>query len=146
MFDFIRPIFKNLFRKPSTRNYPFKIRESFSNARGHIEGIDAKACIFCALCEKKCPADAIKVNRTERTWQIDRYKCVICNLCVEICPKKCINMSEVHLAPEYMMEKLLIKGEPVPKKEVPVVQDAEVKKEAISEESKPDLQTENADV
>lgn len=114
MFEFIRPIFKNLFHKPSTRNYPAQTRVPFEGGRGCIDGIDADKCIFCGLCEKKCPADAIKVDRAERIWKINRYKCVICNVCVEICPKKCINMSNIHLKPEYAKEILTISG---PKKE-----------------------------
>ena len=123
MFDFIRPIFKNLFHRPSTRNHPFEKREPFAGARGHIEGINVKECVFCGICEKKCPANAIKVNRQERTWEIDQYKCVICNVCVEVCPKKCINMNPSYLSPGYEMKLKVQKGDAVIKKEIPKTQE-----------------------
>ncbi len=100
MLDFIRPIFRNLFKKPVTRLYPVTPRETFDNARGHIEGINEN-CVFCGICAKKCPADAIVVDRKAKTWTIDPFKCVICNVCVETCPKNCITMSESHKTPEY---------------------------------------------
>lgn len=100
MFDFIRPIFRNLFKKPVTRAYPFFVRDSFANARGHISGID-DTCIYCGICEKKCPADAIKVDKQNKIWNLDQYKCVVCNVCVEVCPKHCINMDTHHKTAEY---------------------------------------------
>jgi formate hydrogenlyase subunit 6/NADH:ubiquinone oxidoreductase subunit I len=92
MFDMIENVFKNLFSRPATRMYPFEKREPFKDARGHISGIDIDKCIFCGICSKKCPSDAIAVNKTEKAWEIDQFKCIVCGVCVEVCPKKCINM------------------------------------------------------
>ena len=115
MFEFIRPIFRNLFRKPSTRLYPFSVREPFDKARGHISGVNEN-CVFCGICAKKCPADAITVDRKEKVWKIDQFKCVICNVCAESCPKKCINMSNIHRTAEYKKSYVSVQG----KKEEPV--------------------------
>ena len=109
MFDFIRPIFRNIFKKPVTRQYPFTVRDPFDNARGHIEGA-GEDCVFCGICAKKCPADAIEVDRKAKTWKVDQFKCVICNVCVESCPKKCITMNPVHRTAEYKKSRVVLQG------------------------------------
>ncbi len=96
MFKMVENVFKNLASKPATRLYPFEKREPFKDARGSIEGCEIDKCIFCGICQRKCPANAITVNRAEKSWEINQFKCVICNECVESCPKKCIVASEAH--------------------------------------------------
>ena len=96
MFDMLSSIFKNLGSKPATRMYPFDKREPFKNSRGQISGIDIDVCIFCGICARKCPADAIVVNKAEKSWEIDQFKCVVCGVCVEVCPKKCLLMEAGH--------------------------------------------------
>jgi formate hydrogenlyase subunit 6/NADH:ubiquinone oxidoreductase subunit I len=96
MFDMMKNIFKNLGSKPATRNYPFDKREPFKNTRGQVAGVDIDTCIFCGICSKKCPADAITVNRNEKSWEINNFKCVVCGVCSEACPKKCLHMGEAH--------------------------------------------------
>ena len=105
MFDMIGNIFKNLSSKPATRMYPFDKREPFENSRGQISGIDIDKCVFCGICSKKCPAEAISVNRQEKSWEIDQFKCVICGVCTEVCPKKCILMEEQHKTASTTKEK-----------------------------------------
>lgn len=94
MFDMIGNIFKNLKKGPATRRYPFVKRELFKASRGSVKGIDPDKCIFCGLCARKCPANAITVDRNSKTWEINPFKCVICGACSEVCPKKCLSMSE----------------------------------------------------
>lgn len=101
MFDMITSIFRNLGSKPATRLYPFEKRENFKDTRGQISGVDIDACIFCSICEKKCPALAIKVNKAEKSWEINQMKCIVCNVCSEACPKKCILTSEQYKAPVF---------------------------------------------
>ncbi|HEY5584785.1 MAG TPA: 4Fe-4S binding protein [Ruminiclostridium sp.] len=108
MFKMMGNIFKNLVSKPATRLYPFEKREPFKNTRGQIAGCDIDKCIFCGICQRKCPADAIVVNKEEKSWEIDQFRCVICNACVEACPKKCIISSETHKTPQYKKDKLKI--------------------------------------
>ena len=84
-------IFKNLFRRPATRMYPAVKRENFELSRGHVE-IEIATCIFCGICSRKCPADAIVVEKPKKAWTIDPYKCVLCAACVDACPKKCLYM------------------------------------------------------
>ena len=51
-------------------------------------------CVYCTLCAKKCPVDAITVDRAAKAWAVDAGACVGCGTCVEACPKKCLTMSK----------------------------------------------------
>lgn len=82
---------KNLLTRPATLMYPFKPGKVFPGTRGQI-AIKIEDCIFCGICQKKCPSDAITVTKDTRTWAIERLNCVNCNYCVEVCPKKCLRM------------------------------------------------------
>lgn len=113
MLDFIPVVLKNLFSKPATRNYPAKKRHLYKNERGHLK-IDIDDCIFCGMCSRKCPADALKVDRKERTWSIDRFRCVVCSSCVESCPKKCLSMEAEYTPPTNVKSIETYKGKPAP--------------------------------
>jgi len=108
MFKMMGNIFKNLVSKPATRMYPFVKREPFENSRGHISGCDIDKCIFCGICQRKCPADAIVVDKAEKSWEIDQFRCVICNACTEACPKKCIISSSTHKTSQYNKDTLKV--------------------------------------
>jgi formate hydrogenlyase subunit 6/NADH:ubiquinone oxidoreductase subunit I len=84
-------VLRNLFSKPATRLYPFVKRTPYKNTRGSV-GIDINSCIYCGICQKKCPTDAIVVAKADRLWQIDRMRCIACSACVDACPKKCLTM------------------------------------------------------
>jgi formate hydrogenlyase subunit 6/NADH:ubiquinone oxidoreductase subunit I len=56
---------------------------------------DIEKCIFCLLCEKNRPTDAIVVSKERKEWQIDRLKCCTHRRCVEVSPKKCLLMHNV---------------------------------------------------
>ncbi len=98
MPSFTKTALKNLFSQPATRMYPQVPREYPERTRGHIE-IDMSTCILCGICSRKCPADAIKVDRTGRTWSIERFGCIQCNSCVESCPKKSLSMHQTYTEP-----------------------------------------------
>jgi formate hydrogenlyase subunit 6/NADH:ubiquinone oxidoreductase subunit I len=102
MFDMIGNIFKNMASKPATRQYPKEKRVPFKDARGHIS-INIDNCIFCGICSRKCPSNAITVNRNDKTWEINPYKCIICNECVGSCPKKCV-VSNVDYNPAVLVK------------------------------------------
>lgn len=113
MLDFIPVALKNVFSKPATRNYPSVKRTPYDGQRGHI-GIDMDKCIFCGICSRKCPVDAITVKRAERTWSIDRFKCVMCGSCSENCPKKCLSIAPEYTAPANVKSSDTYEGKPVP--------------------------------
>ena len=54
--------------------------------------MDAEKCVYCTLCAKKCPQEAIRVDRKEKIWELDKEKCVECGICAGACPKKAIGM------------------------------------------------------
>jgi|GEM_PF-623735 len=114
MFDMFRNIIRNLKFGPKTRKYPFEKRPTFENARGGLKGIDAEKCIYCGICAKNCPANAIEVDRTTKEWKLNIGKCIICNICVEACPKDCIYMSKNYRKPSPTVGRnvLVIKQEP----------------------------------
>jgi ech hydrogenase subunit F len=91
-------VLKSLFKKPATRRYPFVVREPFARTRGGIE-IDIAKCTLCTLCQKRCPTEAIIVDREKKFWSIYRIKCIACNACVEACPTKCLSMMPKYAAP-----------------------------------------------
>ena len=46
---------------------------------------DLNKCKFCGLCAKKCPNQAITVDRKAKTWTLAEAQCVSCGLCQEAC-------------------------------------------------------------
>lgn len=98
-FKIGKVVLKSLFRKPATLMYPVIPRKWEERTRGHI-GIEEEKCILCGICGKKCPTNAIKVSRDQRTWVIERMQCIQCGCCVEVCPKKCLLMRQEYTAPD----------------------------------------------
>lgn len=97
-FKISKLMLKGLFKKPATQNYPQTPKEWQERTRGHIE-IEEASCILCGICMKKCPAQAITVVKSDRTWTINRMRCVQCGCCAEVCPKKCLHMNQVYKEP-----------------------------------------------
>lgn len=91
-------VLKSLFKKSATLMYPVIPREWTSNTRGHI-GIEIDKCIACGICMRKCPTNAITVDREKRTWSIERMQCVQCGHCVRECPKSCLTMEPLYTEP-----------------------------------------------
>ncbi|MDD5317726.1 MAG: 4Fe-4S binding protein [Candidatus ainarchaeum sp.] len=91
LFRMAKTALKNLASKPATQMYPAKPARKFKSTRGRVEN-DMDKCILCGLCQRKCPCVAIRVDRDERTWEIDRFRCVTCGCCVEVCPVKSLRM------------------------------------------------------
>ncbi|MDD4565444.1 MAG: 4Fe-4S dicluster domain-containing protein [Eubacteriales bacterium] len=89
---------RSLFKKPATLMYPVIPREWQERTRGHID-IDVDVCIFCGICQKKCPTNALTVDKAERTWTIERMKCIQCSCCVDVCPTKCLTNENTYTTP-----------------------------------------------
>lgn len=100
MFDMLGNILKNMVSKPATRMYPVEKREPYKDTRGHID-MDIGNCIFCGICSKKCPSNALTVDRNGKSWEIDPFKCIICSVCTEVCPKKCIRTEQSYNTSAY---------------------------------------------
>ena len=81
-FKIAKTVLKSAFKKPATLMYPVVEREWQERTRGSID-IEADKCILCGICSKRCPADAINVDRKGGKWEIHRMQCVQCGECVE---------------------------------------------------------------
>ncbi|MCL2156337.1 MAG: 4Fe-4S binding protein [Leptospirales bacterium] len=90
-FTFTKTISRNFFKKPATLMYPFKKREFYPATRGRIF-TTIEQCIFCGLCSRKCPTNAITVTKESKEFELRSLQCIICGSCVEACPKKCLIM------------------------------------------------------
>ncbi len=97
-FSIAKLVLRSLFKKAATVQYPFGKREFGKTTRGHV-AVDIKLCIFCGICQRKCPTGAIVVSREQKKWTIDRLKCIACSSCTENCPKKCILMNNTYTQP-----------------------------------------------
>lgn len=116
-FKMGKVVLGRLFKKPATLMYPVIPREWTERTRGHID-IDVDACIKCGMCMRKCPTNAITVDRNESYWEIQRMQCIQCGCCVEVCPKKCLYMKPEYTTPT--TEKVIDKFEiPVQEKPAP---------------------------
>lgn len=98
VMNFTKTALKNLFSKPATTKYPAVPKEYPERYRGKVD-INIDDCILCGLCMRKCPANAIKVDRESGKWTIERMSCVQCSNCVLACPKKCLSMDNHYSEP-----------------------------------------------
>lgn len=53
---------------------------------------NTEKCVYCGICEKVCPYNAIKVNEKTKTWVIDNKACRRCEKCVRKCPQKSLSI------------------------------------------------------
>jgi formate hydrogenlyase subunit 6/NADH:ubiquinone oxidoreductase subunit I len=90
--------FLNLFKKPACLMYPLEPRQYPAGARGHIANA-IESCVFCGICQKKCPTGAITVERKTQTWRLETLRCIACGSCSEACPKKCLTLHSGYSAP-----------------------------------------------
>lgn len=81
-------VFKHLFKRPVTLEYPEKKIIPPENFRGKPT---VGNCIKCMTCVRVCPSGAIKIDEDEFT--IDLNKCIFCGNCSYYCPVGSIKMS-----------------------------------------------------
>lgn len=144
----LKLIMNNLFSKPATRLYPIEKENTFERSRGRIE-CNPNTCILCTICAKKCPADAIEVDRVNGKWELNVNRCIICGECVAACPKKSITMTNERrtAGAENPFETLKVtppKPAPkpaTPKPTPPAAQATEAKAETASAVQKEELKT-----
>lgn len=114
-FKIGKMILRSLFGKPATLMYPVKPAKRTEWTRGHMT-INIDNCIFCGLCQKKCPTNAITVDRNAGTWSIERMKCIQCNACATACKKDALHMDPAYTAPSQQKIIDTVQGTPKEKK------------------------------
>ncbi len=104
--------FRNIFRKPSTIQYPEQKRTPAPRFRARIiltrDPDGGERCVACYLCSAACPVDCISMQSAERpdgrryaTWfRINFSRCIFCGMCAEACPTLAIQMT-----PDYEFSK-----------------------------------------
>ena len=97
-FEMVRTAIRTVLQKPVTIRYPAQAAKKTPISRGHVV-FDGSKCISCSICLRKCPSQAILLNKEAKTWQINRFRCVVCNSCVDTCPTKCLSMDTQYTAP-----------------------------------------------
>ena len=85
-------VFKHLFKRPVTLEYPEKKYPVSEHFRG--KPVVNSNCIKCGICMRVCPSGAIKIEENE--FKIDLKKCVFCGNCSFYCPKEAIKMSDAY--------------------------------------------------
>lgn len=143
MANMLELVTRNFFGKKKVRLYPIqKERDAFERSRGRIV-LNPSTCILCSLCARKCPADAITVDRKEGKWELNAYRCIICGECVSACPKKSITMTNErrhsgssHLFETHKVEPPKPAAPKAPAAAAPKPQAAETPKAEASAESK----------
>jgi len=84
---------RNLFSKPATRPYPAEVRPRPPGARGRVD-VDLSACVYCGLCARHCPCEAITVDRPAKRFTIEPLRCISCGACVDACNKDSVSLTE----------------------------------------------------
>ena len=106
ILPFLKEAIHNVFTKPSTVEYPFKVPEipPAEGYRGRI-AYDAEKCVNCGMCVKVCSPSAI--TRTfedveggqKITYEFDLTSCTFCGTCADFCSEKAITMTQdYHMA------------------------------------------------
>lgn len=89
----------NLFKKPVTISYPKGKMTIADNYRGKLT-FNPTNCIGCGLCERNCPAGALKIinegTRENRKMKalLNIGHCIFCCQCVDSCARKCLSYSQ----------------------------------------------------
>lgn len=105
IFQMTKTVIRNLTGGPATRQYPAVPARRCPLTRGHVT-IDPSTCRSCGLCSRRCPCEAIRLDKEEKVWEIDRMRCIACGDCVEGCPFGSLTMEPEYLPPvtEHVVE------------------------------------------
>lgn len=99
-------VFKHVFKKPVTLEYPEKKKELNNYFRGE-HALSPEKCTACGTCQRVCPSfGTIEIERGKcedelgdkkfypKSYSIDLNKCIFCGNCVQYCPFDAIKMTK----------------------------------------------------
>ncbi|MGO8994393.1 MAG: 4Fe-4S dicluster domain-containing protein [Polyangiaceae bacterium] len=122
----LRTTLKNVFRRPTTVEFPSVIRPRAERYRASFALPDDEhgeiACIGCLACERICPSQVIKmksggkrespVTGKKRAYVeefvLDLSACIQCELCVQVCNSDAIFMTREPEVPGFSREDLVL--------------------------------------
>lgn len=121
---------KNLFRKPTTIQYPEERVPQHPRFRGEEFTWYEERCTGCASCAKYCPLGIIKIvthpsgtamqegdKYAVDVFDIDIGRCMFCGLCVEACPYDALFMGSGFERGSYARADLVINADELRKAE-----------------------------
>lgn len=111
---------KYLFRPTMTVQYPnpgqkVGAKPRYRGLQVLERGADRPyGCVACGLCEKVCPAEAIKLavgenadgTRYPITYELDGFRCIFCGQCERVCPVDAIKLTTQYENAVYTREEL----------------------------------------
>jgi ferredoxin len=59
----------------------------------YLSEVDLGKCTGCAICEEKCPMDAISLNADNKA-EVNAERCIGCGVCAHFCPECAISLKE----------------------------------------------------
>lgn len=98
--NFLSLFVRNLKDGPYTEAFPFAPAPTAKRFRGRI-AFDAATCEGCKICERVCPAGAIRFSKVADGLAFDCWhdSCVFCGNCEFHCPTKSVHQTtDWHLA------------------------------------------------
>jgi len=120
MFPFLKESLGNLFKKPSTENFPAKPVAAKPNYRGRIS-YDPDKCVNCGMCMKVCSPSSItrEVEDVEGgqkiTYHFNLTSCTFCAMCQDFCNEKAIKLTEDYLMFAQDPKELVVTGSKIKK-------------------------------
>lgn len=100
-------VFKHLFKRPVTLEYPEKkaiLNENFRGEHALVTDEQGKLlCTACGTCQRVCPAfGTIEIQKAKdesgkpypEEYSIDLNSCIFCGNCVQYCPFNAIKMTK----------------------------------------------------
>ena len=125
MFPYLKEAVSQVFRKPSTENFPAVVPEAPDGYRGRIV-YHPELCINCGLCMRVCSPQCmtktvvpLENGDQEITMEFDLGSCTFCSLCADFCSRNAIELTKDYMMVAETREDLMVRGTFIKTKPVP---------------------------